>query len=75
MNPTQFTKYMTENYRACECEDSPTITAHKTGAIRPDPLQAIKYVTYLANCSENVMTTLVNEVSEIGCIDKLLEEC
>jgi hypothetical protein len=75
MNPTQFAKYMTEKYRSCQCDDAPTVTAHKTGAIRPDPLQAVRYVSYLANCNETIMTTLVNEINRIGCIDKLLEEC
>jgi hypothetical protein len=75
MNPQQFAKYMTENYRGCDCNNPPPVTAHKTGAIRPDPLQAIRYVTYLAHCNENVMTSLVSEISRAGCMDKLIDEC
>src|SRR5262252_3036523 len=72
----EFAKYvqrqMTEH---CGCEDKeiPHVVAYTSGPYHPDPIQAIKYIAFLANENSNIMRALLREVKRVGCVDKLVE--
>ena len=75
MNTSQFAKHikksMTENTGN---KKAPHVVAYAAGAFHPDPIQAIRYVSYLANENVNLRRALVREMNRAGCSKELLQE-
>jgi hypothetical protein len=72
----EFAKYVQKQLKEhCGCEDKeiPHVVAYTSGPYHPDPIQAIKYVAYLANENEHLMRALLRETRQLGCVDKLVE--
>jgi hypothetical protein len=78
MSLAEFTKHLRENnlleHCGCEKKEIPHVVAYTSGPFHPDPIQAIKYVTFLSNENENIMRALIREAKRIGCLEKLVEE-
>jgi hypothetical protein len=67
----EFASYVSEQSKV-STEGLPAITAYKTGAICPDPLQAMRYVITLAGANERLMESLVSMLKSQGNLDKFL---
>jgi len=77
MSTAQFARHVKKSLNEhCGCEDkkAPHVVAYSIGAFHPDPIQAIKYVTYLANENAHLRRALIREAKRVGCVDKLLGE-
>lgn len=72
-----FTKYISRQINehcGCENKKAPHVVAYSVGAFHPDPIQAINYVTYLANENKNLLHALVMEAKRVGCLKKIVSE-
>jgi len=72
----EFAKYVQRQLKEhCGCEDKeiPHVIAYTSGPYHPDPIQAIKYVAFLASENENIMRALLREARQLGCVDSLVE--
>ena len=68
----QFVKIMNEHC-GCEKKSAPMVVAYSSGAYHPDPIQAIKYISYLTNENENLLRALIHETKRIGGLQKLCD--
>jgi len=73
MPTEEFVKTMNEHC-GCEKKSAPMVVAYSLGAYHPDPIQAIKYVSYLANENENILRALIHESKRIGGLERLCEK-
>jgi hypothetical protein len=53
---------------------APMVLSESGNSFHPDPIQAIKYVSYLANSSNNYRKALIAEMKATGGLTKLQEE-
>ena len=77
MSTSQFAKHVKKGLNehcGCENKKAPHVVAYSVGAFHPDPIQAIRYVTYLANENVNLRHALVREAKRAGCAAGLLGE-
>jgi len=77
MSTSQFAKHVKKGLNehcGCENKKAPHVVAYSVGAFHPDPIQAIRYVTYLANENVNLRHALVREAKRAGCAATLLGE-
>lgn len=72
MPTEEFVKIMNEHC-GCEKKSAPMVVAYSSGAYHPDPIQAIRYVSYLANENENLLRALIHESKRVGGLEKLCE--
>ncbi len=72
MSLAEFAKYIKEQQQ-CEGE-MPNVIAYAAGPFHPDPIQAIRYVTFLAAENQQIMSALLQEAKRIGCIDKMVDQ-
>lgn len=72
MPTEEFVKVMNEHC-GCEKKSAPMVVAYSSGAYHPDPIQAINYVSYLANENENLLRALIHETKRIGGLEKLCD--
>ena len=71
--PTEeFIKVMNEHC-GCEKKSAPMVVAYSSGSYHPDPIQAIRYVSYLANENENLLRALIHESKKMGGLEKICE--
>lgn len=74
MNRNEFVKFVNEcNCSSVKEEELPTITATSTGAIRPFPPEAIRYVTALSTKNPKMLENLVHEMKRAGNLGALLQ--
>lgn len=59
-----------QEHCGCEKKKAPFVVAYSSGAYHPDPIQAIKYIVYLTNENDNLLSALMKEAKDIGCINK-----
>jgi len=72
----EFAKYVQRQlteHCGCENKEIPHVVAYTSGPYHPDPIQAIKYVAFLANENQNIMRALLREMKRLGSMDRLLE--
>jgi len=70
--PKALSQMIKESYDAKK--NAPMVLSETGNAFHPDPIQSIKYVSYLANTSDNYLKTLVSELKSNGGLAKLQEE-
>jgi hypothetical protein len=54
----------------CEKKKAPFVVAYSSGSYHPDPIQAIKYIVYLTNENDNLLSALMKEAKDTGCLNK-----
>lgn len=74
MSTSQFAKHVKKGLNEHESKKAPHVVAYSAGTFHPDPIQAIRYVTYLANENANLRHALIRESSRAGCASAILEE-
>ncbi len=75
MNTSQLAKHIKNGLTEhCKDKKAPHVVAYSVGAFHPDPIQAIRYVAYLANENVNLRHALIREAKRTGCASALLEE-
>lgn len=74
MSLSEFTNFLNKKMKLENLEDLPKVYAHKEGNITPDPLQAIKYVSFLTSNNKSLMETLVAELKSKGCLGEFVKE-
>lgn len=72
LSTEDFIKVMNEHC-GCEKKSAPMVVAYSSGAYHPDPIQAIRYVSYLTNENENLLRALIHENKKFGGLEKLCE--
>lgn len=70
---SEFASYVSEQSKT-GLHELPTIHAHKTGPICPDPVQAMRYVVTLAAANHRFMESLVIMLKSKGVLDSFLRE-
>lgn len=73
MSIKEFINLIQSEMNIGENKTIPTIHAQETGNIIPDPIQAIKFISYLTNKNDKLMETLVVEIKRLGGLEKLVE--
>ena len=75
MSTAQFAKYVKKNLTEhSKNKKPPHVVAYAAGAFHPDPIQAIRYVAYLANENANLRNALIREANRSGCTEALVND-